>query len=324
MPKRLTTKTFIEAANHIHGNLYNYESVEYINAHTKVVIGCEKHGNFTQTPTSHISGKSGCGICGRDAVSEKLSNHVNAFITRAINVHANKYDYSLVKYKNTHTKVKIHCYLHGVFHQSPHSHLSGHGCPGCGTTATANSKRTSKKQFIESANIVHEFKYDYTLVEYTNTDAKVNIICPHHGVFSQRCYSHLHGIGCKRCTTGRYDYNSLSTDDELGSSAGTIYLFKLYHDNEMFYKVGITTNLNHRKRHMSGHYNINIIATARLTLLNCFILEQNIIHNNCSYQPSIVFGGHTECLSLTDIEVDDIVDVLNSVDDNHNFVLINT
>jgi hypothetical protein len=37
--------------------------------------------------------------------------------------------------------------------------------------------------FIKDANIVHNFKYDYSLVNYINSKTKVKIICSIHGVF---------------------------------------------------------------------------------------------------------------------------------------------
>ena len=40
-------------------------------------------------------------------------------------------------------------------------------------------------QFISKSNIIHNGKYDYSLVEYINTNTKVSIICPNHGVFNQ-------------------------------------------------------------------------------------------------------------------------------------------
>ena len=36
--------------------------------------------------------------------------------------HGDRYDYSLVEYKNAQTKVKIICKEHGVFEQLPQSH----------------------------------------------------------------------------------------------------------------------------------------------------------------------------------------------------------
>lgn len=41
--------------------------------------------------------------------------------------------------------------------------------------------------------------YDYSLVEYTGCDNKIDIVCPIHGKFSIRAASHLRGYGCKKC-----------------------------------------------------------------------------------------------------------------------------
>lgn len=59
--------------------------------------------------------------------------------------------------------------------------------------------RLTKEQFIERAIQKHGYKYDYSLVEYTNIHNKVKIICPIHGVFEQIAKDHLFGKGCKRC-----------------------------------------------------------------------------------------------------------------------------
>ena len=45
------------------------------------------------------------------------------FIERAKLFHNNKYDYSLVEYKNARTKIKIICPIHGIFEQTPDNHL---------------------------------------------------------------------------------------------------------------------------------------------------------------------------------------------------------
>jgi hypothetical protein len=42
-----------------------------------------------------------------------------------------KYDYSLVDYKDSKTCVDIICLLHGIFQQTPDNHLQGRGCPKC-------------------------------------------------------------------------------------------------------------------------------------------------------------------------------------------------
>ena len=49
--------------------------------------------------------------------------------------------------------------------------------------------------FIEKANLVHNNKYDYSLVNYINNKTKVKIICKKHGAFEQIPDSHLRGRG---------------------------------------------------------------------------------------------------------------------------------
>ena len=68
-----------------------------------------------------------------------------------------QYDYSLVRYVNNHTKVKIICPIHGVFEQTPDSHLQGAGCPRCGRehAAIANSRHRQSKSYILTQPPVH-------------------------------------------------------------------------------------------------------------------------------------------------------------------------
>ena len=52
------------------------------------------------------------------------------FIKRSQPKHGDKYDYSLVEYKNQYEKVKIICTEHGEFLQIPKSHMNGNGVKG--------------------------------------------------------------------------------------------------------------------------------------------------------------------------------------------------
>jgi hypothetical protein len=54
---------FVEKAKIAHENSYDYSSVEYVNNVTKVCIICKKHGEFWQSPSSHINMKCGCPKC---------------------------------------------------------------------------------------------------------------------------------------------------------------------------------------------------------------------------------------------------------------------
>jgi len=125
---KLNTEEFIERAKKVHGDKYDYSMVEYVNAHTKVKIICPIHGEFEQMPNPHFNG-SGCLKC---SGSYKMSTE--ELISKAKEVHGNKYDYSLVEYKDSKTKIKIKCPIHGVFEQIPRTHLKGTGCMECKKT----------------------------------------------------------------------------------------------------------------------------------------------------------------------------------------------
>lgn len=56
--KNYTTEVFIEKANQIHNNKYDYAKTVYINSTTKVIIICPEHGEFLQNPADHLSGRS--------------------------------------------------------------------------------------------------------------------------------------------------------------------------------------------------------------------------------------------------------------------------
>jgi DNA-binding protein len=126
---KLKTKTknnFINEANKVHNNKYNYSKTEYKNNHTKVIIICPIHGNFKQSPKDHLKGH-GCPKCGG---TYKLTNE--HFIKKVNGIHNDKYDYSKTKYKNLSYKGIIICPIHGEFKQTPENHKDKKaGCPFC-------------------------------------------------------------------------------------------------------------------------------------------------------------------------------------------------
>jgi very-short-patch-repair endonuclease len=57
-----TIDNFIRKSNLIHNNKYDYSNVNYIRSNIKVCIICSIHGDFWQTPSSHLKGR-GCPKC---------------------------------------------------------------------------------------------------------------------------------------------------------------------------------------------------------------------------------------------------------------------
>lgn len=155
----------------------------------------------------------------------KSANTEN-FINKAKKVHNNKYDYSLVEYINAKEKIIITCSLHSNFLQSPNKHLVGRGCPKCAYLNKSVLRTYTKEQFVEKANKVHNFKYDYSLVDYKGVNEKVKIICPIHKVFKQNPDVHLQRKGCKKCSNDKLASERKSTLDEFIKKANNVHLCK--------------------------------------------------------------------------------------------------
>lgn len=109
--------------------LFQYDEVDYVNSSTPVIITCSNGHRFEQTPQNHLKG--GCKIC-----TGTVKLNTEEFIRRSKLIHHDKdgnsiFDYSLVDYKNSRTKVTLICLNGHQFEQKPDNHLSGSGCPNC-------------------------------------------------------------------------------------------------------------------------------------------------------------------------------------------------
>jgi very-short-patch-repair endonuclease/predicted DNA-binding protein len=211
-----TQEQFVKEAIEKHGDKYDYSKVEYKTTNTKVIIICKNHGNFEQTPCSHLQGQ-GCKTCGITANVEKNRKTQEQFVKEAIEKHGDKYDYSKVEYKTALDKVLIICKTHGEFNQVAISHLTRSGCPLC----AGNNFLKTQEQFVKEAIEKHGDKYDYSKVEYKTTNTKVIIICKIHGNFEQTPCSHLQGQGCLKCcnryspTTEEFIVNAVKIHGDL-------------------------------------------------------------------------------------------------------------
>jgi hypothetical protein len=68
------TNDFIEKAQLVHSDKYDYSKVDYKGVFTKVIITCKIHGDFLQTPGSHLQGK-GCPKCA--GIGKLLPDEIN-------------------------------------------------------------------------------------------------------------------------------------------------------------------------------------------------------------------------------------------------------
>ena len=128
-----TTESFIEAARKVHGDLYDYSKVEYVNNRTKVCIIDKQAGEFWQLPSNHLNGNKCYLTQGERIWNTRGRISTEEFIKRAKDIHGGNYDYSLVDYKGINIKVDIICKKCGrKFKQTPNNHLNQkNGCPFC-------------------------------------------------------------------------------------------------------------------------------------------------------------------------------------------------
>lgn len=205
---------FVSEAKAMHGEKYTYPEQTFANVFENVSIICPIHGVFEQSVSNHIRG-AGCPKCKADAFVKRKTHTTEDFIAKAQNIHGDRYDYSLVEYKGTHTKVKIVCPEHGVFEQEPKVHITGSGCPICTATKAADSRRGDLQDFIAKARKVHGEKYTYNECRYIDCVTKVAIRCPKHGLFYQRPANHFMGNGCPECGIAKGKEKRITPQDDV-------------------------------------------------------------------------------------------------------------
>lgn len=141
------TKSFIEKANEIYHDKFDYLLTEYVKSSERVKIICPVHGIFEQTPNKHLKG-DGCVLCKK---AERLEEKRIKFIEAARLVHGDNYDYSKVNFELSPDgkKVCIICPDHGEFYQTYSAHVSAkQNCPKC-SAHIAGMKRSG------SNNVAH-------------------------------------------------------------------------------------------------------------------------------------------------------------------------
>ncbi len=172
MSRKKTFEEFVNESKLVHPNEgYIYDESTYVNTHTPTRIICPKHGEFWQTPKSHLLYE--CKKCSYEKRAKNYTLTTEEFIEKAIKKHGyNKYDYSKSVYVGTKTPLCIICEKHGEFWQTPNDHLSGKGCPKC------NESKLEKKleHYFKENNInyIHQYKtswlskqsLDFFLPEY--------------------------------------------------------------------------------------------------------------------------------------------------------------
>ena len=125
---------------------------EYNGNKNYITVRCKIDGNIWKTKPNWLKRGNRCLVCYHKFSANIRKYTLDEFITKAIEVHGDEYDYSKVEYINNKTKVCIICPEHGEFWQRPDKHLTGHGCKIC----NYSSLERTVEIFLKANNIVFE------------------------------------------------------------------------------------------------------------------------------------------------------------------------
>lgn len=218
---KLTTEEFIKKAQAVHGDKYDYSKVEYESTSTKICIICKEHGEFWQTPYSHLNGH-GCSKCAYEFKRQRHIYSQEEIIKKLHSLFGDRYSYNKVVYKAMKVPITLVCHEkdkngveHGEFSMRPVNIFSSHQeCPKCYDDRRSRLQRKPVETFVKDANRIHNGLYEYHKVEYVNGRTKVCIVCPIHGDFWQTPTNHLKGKGCPYCSGNAKKWNKETCEQE--------------------------------------------------------------------------------------------------------------
>lgn len=237
--EKLTQERNIEQFVEKHGDRYDYSLVDYLGSQAKVIVICKDHGKFSITPKNHKQGQ-GCAQCWVEDNTRSQEQVIKDFRL----VHGDGYDYSLVEYANTRTKVTVICKDHGKFEITPANHKRGVGCIQCKWDTQSKSMVLTQEQVIKDFVKTHGNRYDYSLVEYANSYTKVTVVCKDHSKFEITPNNHKQGQGCPRCKWDTQNLRVLISNPEQYQTPRQVYFVNFHYKESglRFSKVGVCTN----------------------------------------------------------------------------------
>lgn len=222
------------------------------------------------------------------------------FINKSTEVHKGKYDYTLSNNIRGNPLIDIICKKHGLFRQDKSNHMNGKGCPTCALFR----HRKPIDLLIKEFNNIHNNFYNYSKTKYNENNNKIIIICPSHGEFLQTFSSHLKGHGCQKCANEIKSIGRQYLYKKNTNQYTTLYIYKLYNNNEEFIKIGISKNIKIREKYYNKFYKTSLLYSKKYFLHEAYNIEQyllNMLYKN-SYTPLLKFIGNEECIKNVDIK----------------------
>lgn len=196
-----TLESFVQRANEIHQNLYDYSKTVFVKMKSSVIVTCKQHGDFSVSAFGHIHNKIGCQQCSINNRGIHVRQTIDDFF-KELRQKPNfeQYDFSgITEFKNLHEKKTVRCKSHGIY-QTKLKYIKQGVFFGCKQCKIEKHLRFTTEQFVERSKEVHKERLDYGKVDYLNAHTDVILTCKTHGDFACKPYVHLAGGGfCQSC-----------------------------------------------------------------------------------------------------------------------------
>lgn len=173
------------------------------------------------------------------------------------------------------------------------------------------NKITNEEFIIELFNTKHNFKYDYSKIDYKGLRKQIVVICPTHGEFSINAGNHKNGNGCSKCNID----NQRMSKEEFINRSNKIHNSKYNYDSVIYKnnhsKIRINCHIHGEyeqtpQDHLSGNGCSKCWAEKelnnRILYKNIWIKKCNIFHNNIyDYSKSNYHNNEKEVIIICPI-----------------------
>jgi hypothetical protein len=190
-------------------------------------------------------------------------------------------------------RIYFSCEKHGVSN-SRYDHFMRNGCTMCN-----KEKRLLNNylKFVDKANIIHNYKYNYDKTKYINNKTLILITCNKHGDFIQRPDNHLSGSGCTYCN---YKLSNIDFINRCYEIHGNKYRYdKTIYKNSNSYITIICEKHGEFKQlariHLSGYgcqkcsYSIGENKISKLLNEHNVVFKQQYTFDNCKNKIKLRF-----------------------------------
>jgi hypothetical protein len=244
---KITTAEFINRARMKHGERYRYTKSKYTNAVTPVTITCPTHGDFLQTPGSHISGR-GCSQCG---LEKKTSTRLQSTLVKLRSDYP-EYQFSSINRAGNTSVLSINCKEHGEFTMGLNGFVAGGGlCPHCRPKSIAGKSKLEAAVTRWVAKLTRVVSGERSLL-----GTEIDIYCPEHrlGIEVNGLYWHR-----EQFKSTAYHYDKTLLAKQTG-----VKLLQFW-EHELRHKTQICKSIIRHNLGMSDRYYARQLEIRQLT-----------------------------------------------------------